>query len=91
MLYNLKHISLQCKASGDYETRSRTEDMIDHIEALALARSGRLQDARQMSAVPVEIAQRLGRRERAGLFEAGKAVWERFMEMRPQRLCSSIR
>jgi hypothetical protein len=31
-----------------------------------------------MSAVPVEIAQQLGRRERAGLFEAAKAVWEAF-------------
>jgi hypothetical protein len=31
-----------------------------------------------MSVVPVEIAQRSGRRERAGLFEAGRAVWEAF-------------
>jgi predicted Ser/Thr protein kinase len=52
------------------------EDAIPHLEALALARSGRLQDARRISAVPVEIAQRSGRRERAGLFEAGRAVWE---------------
>jgi len=54
------------------------EDMISHVEALALARSGRLQDARRMSAVAVEIAQRSGRRERAGLFEAATAVWEGF-------------
>jgi serine/threonine protein kinase/tetratricopeptide (TPR) repeat protein len=54
------------------------EDVIPHLEALALARSGRLHDARRMSAVPVEIAQRSGRRERAGLFEAGRAVWEAF-------------
>ena len=54
------------------------EDTISHLEALALARSGRLQDARQLSAVPVEIAQRSGRRERAGLFEAATAVWEAF-------------
>ena len=54
------------------------EDIISHLEALALARSGRLQDARRMSAVPVEIAQRSGRRERAGLFEAATAVWEAF-------------
>ena len=52
--------------------------MISHVEALALARSGRLEDARQMSAIPVEIAQRSGRRERAGLFEAGRATWEAF-------------
>ena len=31
-----------------------------------------------MSAVLVEIAQQPGRRERAGLFEAGRAVWEAF-------------
>jgi tetratricopeptide (TPR) repeat protein len=52
------------------------EDMMSHLEALALARSGRLQDARRMSAVPVEVAQQSNRRERAGLFEAGRAVWE---------------
>ena len=55
-----------------------TEDIISHLEALALARSGRLQDARRMAAVAVEIAQRPGRRERAGLFEAATAVWEAF-------------
>jgi eukaryotic-like serine/threonine-protein kinase len=54
------------------------EDMVSHLEALALARSGRLQDARRISAVPVEIALRSGRRERAALFEAGRAVWEAF-------------
>ena len=54
------------------------EDTISHLEALALARSGRLQDARQSSAVPVEIAQRSGRLERAGLFAAATAVWEAF-------------
>ncbi len=54
------------------------EDMILHLEALALARSGRLQEARRMSAVPIEIAQQASRRERAGLFEAARAVWEAF-------------
>ncbi len=51
-------------------------DRVPHLEALVLARSGRLQDARRMSAVLVEIAQQSGRGERAGLFEAGRAVWE---------------
>jgi tetratricopeptide (TPR) repeat protein len=55
-----------------------TEDIISHVEALALARSGRLQDARRMSAVTIEIAQRSGRGERAGLFAAARAVWEAF-------------
>ena len=53
-------------------------DRMPHLEALALARSGRLQDARRMSTALVEIAQQSGRRERAGLFEAGRAVWEAF-------------
>jgi serine/threonine protein kinase/tetratricopeptide (TPR) repeat protein len=53
-------------------------DRMPHLEALTLARSGRLQDARRMSAVLVEIAQQSGRRERAGLFEAGRAVREAF-------------
>jgi tetratricopeptide (TPR) repeat protein len=73
---------------GDDEELKRTaaaarnspglEDMISYLEALAVARSGRLQDARRMSAAPVEIAHQSGRRERAGLFEAGRAVWEAF-------------
>jgi serine/threonine protein kinase/tetratricopeptide (TPR) repeat protein len=54
------------------------EDIIPHLEALALARSGQLRDARRTSAVPVEIAERAGRSERAGLFEAARAVWEAF-------------
>jgi eukaryotic-like serine/threonine-protein kinase len=53
-------------------------DIISHLEALALARSGRLHEARRMSEVPVNIAQRSGRHERAGLFEAATAVWEAF-------------
>ena len=57
---------------------SATEDMIAHLETLALARAGRLDDATRMSAVPVEIARRAARRERAGLFEASAAVWEAF-------------
>jgi serine/threonine protein kinase/tetratricopeptide (TPR) repeat protein len=55
-----------------------TEDIISHVEALALARSGRLQDARRMAAVGVQSAQKSGRRERGGLFEAATAVWEAF-------------
>lgn len=74
------------KASDDELERSAaaakkspaTEDMALHLEALALARSGRLRDARRTSAIPVEIAERAGRRERAGLFVAATAVWEGF-------------
>jgi serine/threonine protein kinase/tetratricopeptide (TPR) repeat protein len=55
-----------------------TEDMISHVEALALARSGRLQEARRTSAVAIDIAQKGNQRERAALFEAATAVWEAF-------------
>jgi tetratricopeptide (TPR) repeat protein len=58
--------------------RRSTEDMISHLEALVLARAGRLQDARRTAAVAVDIAQRSGQRERAALFEVATAVWEAF-------------
>jgi serine/threonine protein kinase/tetratricopeptide (TPR) repeat protein len=54
------------------------EDVVSLVEALAAARSGRLHEARRLFVVPVEIAQRSGRRERAGLFEAARAVCEAF-------------
>ena len=72
---------------GDHAERTRTaaaarspglHDIIAHLEALAAARSGRLHDARRMSALPVEIALQARRRERAGLFKAATAVWEAF-------------
>ncbi len=53
-----------------------TQDMISHVEALVLARSGRLQEARQTSAVAVDIARKAGQRERAALFDVATAVWE---------------
>jgi tetratricopeptide (TPR) repeat protein len=53
-----------------------TQDAMSHIEALVLARSGRLQEARETSAVAVDIAQKAGKRERAALFDVATAVWE---------------
>jgi serine/threonine protein kinase/Flp pilus assembly protein TadD len=53
-----------------------TEDEISHVEALQLARSGRLQEARRTSAVAVDIAQQAGQRERAALFDLATAVWD---------------
>ena len=54
------------------------EDWMSHAEALVLARSGRLQEARRMSRLAVDLAQQAGQRERAAMFEAGAAVWEGF-------------
>jgi hypothetical protein len=55
-----------------------TIDTISHLEALALARSARLQEAGRTSAVAVDIARQAGQRERAALFDAATAVWEAF-------------
>ena len=51
---------------------------MSHVEALVLARSGRLQEARRMSRLAVDLAQQAGQHERAAMFEAGAAVWEGF-------------
>ena len=53
-----------------------TEDLISHLEALRLAGSARLQDARRTAAIAVAIPKQSGRLERAALFEAATAVWE---------------
>ena len=53
-----------------------TEDLISHLEALRLAGSAQLQDARRTAAIAAAIAQQSGRLERAALFEAATAVWE---------------
>ena len=55
-------------------SRRSTEDMIAHLEALVLARSGRLQEARRMASGAVEIARRAGQHERTALFEVATAV-----------------
>ena len=53
-----------------------SEDLMSHLEALRLAGSARLQDAKQTSAIAAAIAKQSGRLERAALFEAATAVWE---------------
>ena len=56
--------------------RPQLEDMMAHVDALALARSGRLQDAKRTAAVAVDIARQSGQRERAALFQVATAVSE---------------
>ena len=58
--------------------RPSAEDLVSHLEALDMARTGRLQDARRTSAIAVAIAKQSRRLERAALFEAATAVWEAF-------------
>ena len=52
------------------------EHWVAHAEALALARSGRLQDARRSSARAVDLALQEGEREKAASYRAAQAVWE---------------
>jgi tetratricopeptide (TPR) repeat protein len=75
-------------ASGDAEGMKRnaavarerrgTADMMSHIEALDLARRGRLQDSRQASAVAIDMAAKADQRERAALFSVARAVVDAF-------------
>ena len=66
------------RSSGD-----RGEDLLLHLQALDLARSGRLHEARQTSRLAVNLARQGGKRERAARFEAATAVWEGFVGNAP--------
>jgi serine/threonine protein kinase/tetratricopeptide (TPR) repeat protein len=52
------------------------EHRLAHAEALALARSGRLQAARRSSSQAVDLALQEGVREEAASYRAARAVWE---------------
>jgi len=52
------------------------EHRLAHAEALALARSGRLQAARRSSSRAVDLALQEGVREQAASYRAARAVWE---------------
>jgi eukaryotic-like serine/threonine-protein kinase len=52
------------------------EHRVAHAEALALARSGRLQAARRSSSRAVALAMQEGDREAAAVYRAARAVWE---------------
>ena len=61
--------------SGQGQAQERNTRMA-HVEALALARSGRLQAARQSSSRAVDLALQEGEREVAASYQAARAVWE---------------
>jgi len=52
------------------------EHWMAHLEALTLARAGRLQAARRSSSQAVELALQQGQREAAASYQAARAVWE---------------
>jgi len=64
-----REVSLAKAGPGD-------EARIANHEAFALAYTGHLQQARQMSRTAVEVAEQSAHRERAGIFEAGAALRE---------------
>jgi eukaryotic-like serine/threonine-protein kinase len=63
--------------------RPDTGDEIAHMEALVLARAGRLERARTMSGQAVDRAQRAGQRERAAVYQSAAALWEAFFGNAP--------
>jgi serine/threonine protein kinase/tetratricopeptide (TPR) repeat protein len=56
--------------------KRKAEHWMAHEEALALARSGRLQAARRSSNRAVDLALQEGEREAAASYRAARAVWE---------------
>jgi eukaryotic-like serine/threonine-protein kinase len=56
--------------------KRRAEHLMAHEEALALARSGRLEAARRSSSRAVDLALQEREREQAASYRAARAVWE---------------
>ena len=64
------------RAVGLARGKRRAEHWMAHEEALALARSGRLQAARRLSNRAVDLALQEEEREAAASYQAARAVWE---------------
>jgi hypothetical protein len=64
------------RAVGLARGKRRAEHWMAHEEALALARSGRLQAARRSSGRAMDLALQEGERETAASYQAARAVWE---------------
>ena len=56
--------------------KPEVEDWIAHVQALVLARAGRLEAARQSARHAIELASAAGQGERAAVRETAAAVWE---------------
>lgn len=70
------------------------EDRLSHLQALVLARAGRLEAARLSTRHAIELASAAGQRERAAVWETAAAVWERCTVIAPLRSgarCTSSR
>jgi tetratricopeptide (TPR) repeat protein len=64
------------RAAGLASGKTRAEHWMAHVEALALARSGRLQAARRSSNRAVDRALQEEEREAAASYQAARPVWE---------------
>ena len=64
------------RAIAEAQGKRLAEHWVAHLEALTLARSGRLQAARRSSTRAVDLAQQEGDRELAAKYQAARAVWE---------------
>jgi eukaryotic-like serine/threonine-protein kinase len=56
-------------------SRPGGEALMSHLEALVLARAGRLQEAATLSRSAMDVAETTGHKEVAALYEAAAAVW----------------
>ncbi len=54
---------------------NETEMLMTHVQALAAARDGRVEEAEGLSRRAIEMARGAGLTERAAVFEAAQAVW----------------
>jgi len=78
--YSLAFLKNDSEQMGRLVARAKgkraTERSLANLEALVLARSGRLQEARRSSARAVDLAQQEGGHEVAATYQAVRAVWE---------------
>jgi hypothetical protein len=64
------------RAVGLAKGKPTAEHWMAHLDALALARAGRLQAAPRSSSQAVELALQQGQREAAASYQAARVVWE---------------
>jgi tetratricopeptide (TPR) repeat protein len=80
MKYNIGVLKGDTSDVGRIESRAKdlpgANHRLAHAESLAMARSGRLQPARQSSNRAVELALQEGKREEAANYRAARGVWE---------------
>ena len=66
------------RAVSESKQHVDVEEMLDHIQALVAAQSGRLKDADRLSRRSVDLSQAAGAKERAATWIASQAVWNGF-------------